>query len=129
GGLRRLFHGNTEHGMQSLDPARRGEPLSYYSRSSPLADAYAELGGAWRSAAVVGLGGGAIAAYGRRGTRMDFYELDPDVADIARRYFTFLRDSPAETSIALGDARLSLERAGAAYDVIVLDAFNSGSVP
>jgi hypothetical protein len=31
-----LAHGGTLHGMQSLDPADRDEPLSYFSRSGPI---------------------------------------------------------------------------------------------
>jgi SAM-dependent methyltransferase len=130
GGVRWLFHGNTDHGMQFLDRARQAEPLSYYGFSSPLGDAWSALGSGWRSVAVVGLGAGSIAAYGRGGMAMDFYELDPDVASIARCWFTHLDLSAATIRVVTGDGRLSLERAdGAAYDAIVLDAFSSGSVP
>lgn len=129
-GVREFYHGNTDHGVQSLDPARAREPLTYYNLRSPLAEAFAEFGGSWRSVGVVGLGGGAIAAYGRPGMAMDFYELDPDVADIAARWFTYLRDTPARVRVVTGDARLSLERdPGARYDALILDAFNSGAVP
>lgn len=130
GGVRTLFHGNTEHGVQSLDPARQSEPLSYYGFASPLGQAWETLGDDWRSVGVVGLGAGSLAAYGRRGMTMDFYELDPDVADIAARWFTHLRLSTAAIRIVTGDGRLSLEKAeGASYDALVLDAFSSGSIP
>ncbi|MCM2303703.1 MAG: fused MFS/spermidine synthase [Elusimicrobia bacterium] len=129
-GLRSMFHGNTEHGLQFLDPARQDEPLSYYGFSSPLGEAWEALGGGWRSVGVVGLGAGSIAAYGRRGMAMDFYELDPDVASIAKRSFTYLSRTAAAIRVVTGDGRLSLERAdGAAYDALVLDAFSSGAVP
>ena len=129
-GTRQFLHGNTDHGMQSLDPAQRGVPLTYYNRHSPLREAYDALGARWRSVGVVGLGAGGIAAYGRAGQTMDFYELDPDVSAIAERYFTYLRSSPARIRIVEGDARLSLERdARASYDLLILDAFNSGAVP
>lgn len=129
-GVRSLYHGNTEHGAQSLDPARAREPLSYYSFGSPLGDAWRTLGGSWRNVAAVGLGSGAIAAYGAKGGAIDFYELDPDVADIASRWFTYLSGSKAATRVILGDARLSLESAATPdYDVLILDAFTSGAVP
>ncbi|MFI5361276.1 MAG: fused MFS/spermidine synthase [Elusimicrobiota bacterium] len=129
-GAREFFHGNTDHGMQSLDPAKAGMPLTYYNVHSPLAEAYAALGENWRSIGVVGLGAGAIAAYGRAGQTMDFYELDPDVAMIAGSDFTYLKSSPARIRIILGDARQSLARDGSAsYDLLILDAFNSGAVP
>ncbi len=130
GGVREFFHGNTDHGSQSLDPARARTPLSYYNVHSPLAEAFAELGGGWRSIGVVGLGAGAIAAYGRPGQSFDYYELDPDVAMIARRWFTYLENSRARVRVIVGDARLRLADArGASYDVLILDAFNSGAVP
>ncbi len=129
-GVRSLFHGNTEHGVQFLDPARQNEPLSYYGFSSPLGEAADAFGSGWRSVGVVGLGAGSLAAYGRRGMAMDFYELDPDVAAIAERWFTHLRLSQATIRVVTGDGRLSLERAGgASYDALILDAFSSGAVP
>ncbi|MDD5302173.1 MAG: fused MFS/spermidine synthase [Elusimicrobia bacterium] len=129
-GVRSLFHGNTEHGLQFLDPARQSEPLSYYGFHSPLGEASDALGAGWRSVGVVGLGAGSIAAYGRRGMAMDFYELDPDVVDMSKRWFTYLRLSAASIRIVVGDGRLSLERAeGASYDALILDAFSSGSIP
>jgi SAM-dependent methyltransferase len=129
-GVRELLHGNTDHGRQSLDPARAGEPLTYYDGLSPLADAFAEFGAGWRRVGVVGLGAGSIAAYGRAGQTLDFYELDPDVIAIADRWFTYLKNSRATVRVVAGDARLRLESSGAApYDVLILDAFNSGAVP
>lgn len=129
-GMRRFYHGNTDHGMQALDPARAAAPQSYYNESSPLGEAYALLGKDWKRVGVVGLGAGTLATYGRAGQRMDFYELDPDVELIARRWFTYLKESRSENRVILGDARLSLEReAGEPYDLLVLDAFNSGAIP
>ena len=129
-GTREFFHGNTDHGMQSLDPAKAGVPLTYYNVHSPLAEAFGALGKNWRSIAVVGLGAGAIASYGRAGQTMDFYELDPDVAMIAESDFTYLKTSPARIRIVLGDARQSLARdESVSYDLLILDAFNSGAVP
>ena len=129
-GVRSLFHGNTEHGTQFLETAKQSEPLSYYGFFSPLGEAWSEAGAGWRSIGVVGLGAGSLAAYGRRGMNMDFYELDPDVAEIAGRWFTYLRQSSATINVVTGDGRLSLERAdGAAYDALILDAFSSGAAP
>ncbi|PIR15819.1 MAG: hypothetical protein COV48_12250 [Elusimicrobia bacterium CG11_big_fil_rev_8_21_14_0_20_64_6] len=129
-GMRWFFHGNTDHGMQFLNPSRQGEPLSYYNFSSPLGEAWNALGSGWKSVGVVGLGAGSIAAYGSPGMDMDFYELDPDVVAIAQRWFTHLSLSAANIRVVTGDGRLSLEKAeGAAYDALILDAFNSGSVP
>lgn len=130
GGLRALYHGTTQHGLQSLDPALRRTPMSYYHPRSPLGDVYRLFGGSLRAIGAVGLGAGAVAAYGRPGQRLDFYELDPDVLAIARTRFSYLRESPADTAVLLGDARLSLAaRPEARYDLLILDAFSSGAVP
>jgi len=129
-GVRWFFHGNTDHGMQFISPERQHEPLAYYSFASPLGEAWGALGSKWRSVGVVGLGAGSIAAYGSKGMDMDFFELDPDVGTIALKLFSHLQLSPARIRIVTGDARLSLARADdASYDALILDAFNSGSVP
>ncbi|HAH06558.1 MAG TPA: hypothetical protein DCM05_08535 [Elusimicrobia bacterium] len=130
GGLRYLYHGSTHHGMQSLDPALSRTPMSYYHPLSPLGDVYRLFGASLRAVGAVGLGAGAVAAYGRPGQRLDFYELDPDVLDIARTRFSYIRDGLADTIVYLGDARQVLQaRRGAVYDLLVLDAFNGGAVP
>jgi spermidine synthase len=46
------------------------------------------------------------------------------------RYFTFLHDSKAGVRVVVGDGRLELAKAPPrSYDLIVLDAFSSDSVP
>ncbi len=127
-----LLHGSTLHGIQSLEPSRRGQPLSYYFPDGPVDQVFSAFSGpeAKDSVAVVGLGAGSLACYGQPGQHWTFYEIDPSVERIARdpHYFTFLRDCPAK--VVLGDARLSL--AGVPdkqYDLIVLDAFSSDAIP
>ncbi|RAY14423.1 hypothetical protein DPM19_15815 [Actinomadura craniellae] len=128
-GRRTLAHGTTVHGFQLLDPAQRRTPTSYYARSGPLGEVFGAYGGTDRVAAV-GLGAGTVAAYGRAGQRMDFYEIDPVVVRLARERFTFLRDSPAEVRTVVGDGRLRLaEVPDGTYGLIVLDAFSSDAVP
>src|SRR5439155_19312438 len=59
-----------------------------------------------------------------------FYDINSDVIELARSEFTFLRDSRAKVEVALGDARLSLEREPAQnFDVLALDAFSSDAIP
>jgi spermidine synthase len=83
-----------------------------------------------RRLGIVGLGVGTLAAYGKPGDQLSFFELDPWVIDIARRRFTFLRDTPASVEMVLGDGRLNLARMPSrSYDVLVLDAFASDAVP
>ncbi|MEI7527672.1 MAG: fused MFS/spermidine synthase [Elusimicrobiota bacterium] len=129
-GMRLLLHGNTLHGTQYLAPDRAAEPTLYYSRSSPLGDVFRLFGPEIKDAGVLGLGAGTIAAYGTKGMKLTFYELDPDVEAIARGRFTFLSGSPALIRVITGDARLSLEKAeGTAHDLLILDAYNSGAIP
>jgi SAM-dependent methyltransferase len=82
---------------------------------------------------VVGLGTGAVAAYAKPGQEWVFYEIDPAVARIARdpRYFTFLSSCrAAKCEVVLGDARRQIARAAdGSFDVIILDAFSSDSIP
>ncbi len=140
-GYMTLHHGTTLHGRQSLDPARRGEPLSYYHRQGPIGQVFDELDRREdsRRVAVIGLGTGTLAAYARPGDGLTFYEIDRLVRDIAvdRAYFTYLsdaRDRGATVRIELGDARIRLEavgreRPGERYDLIVVDAFTSDAIP
>jgi len=128
-----LRHGTTKHGAQSTDPLKRREPLSYHSRQGPLGDVFRALPSApGRRVAVIGLGTGAMAAYAGRGEEWVFYEIDPDIARLARdaRYFTYLQDTPANVKIILGDGRLSLAHApNHHYDLIFIDAFSSDAIP
>jgi len=129
-----LVHGDTLHGAQSLDPARRQEPLTYYYPTGPLGQVFAEFSGeqAKHNIAVVGLGAGSTACYHQPNQAWTFYEIDPAVVRIARdpSYFTFLQDCTPEARIILGDARLSLESAQPqAYDLMILDAYSSDAIP
>ena len=132
-----LTHGNTIHGRQSLDPARRAEPLTYFHRAGPAGDVFAALrearGGRPARVAVVGLGAGTLAAYARAADEFVFYELDPSVEGLARAHFSYLSDAQARGAsvrVAPGDARLTLAaESGPRYDLLIVDAFSSDSIP
>ncbi len=126
-GFRWLRHGNTLHGMERLSTP--GEPLSYYHRGSPIGRIF-ERGLAGAHVAVVGLGAGTLAAYGKPGDAFDFYELDAEVAHIANAFYTFLPNAKAAVRVVEGDARLTLGGApDGAYSLLVVDAFSSDFVP
>ncbi len=123
--FRQLVAGTHIHGIQRIGG---GEPLAYYHEQSGAGLALRRL--PIRRVAVIGLGAGVMAAYGKAGGRYDFYELDSVVAGLARRHFTYIAESKAEVSITAGDGRLNLRNApNGAYDLIVVDAFTSGSIP
>ncbi|MGH7319263.1 MAG: fused MFS/spermidine synthase [Candidatus Rokuibacteriota bacterium] len=133
----RLYHGTTVHGMQSLDPTRRQEPLAYYHPTGPIGQVFAGLRTEGRrpSVAIIGLGAGALAAYGAPDQPITFYEIDPVVERLARdpRYFTYRQDAEArgvKLTVALGDARLRLAHArDQEYGLVVVDAFSSHAIP
>ncbi len=133
-GLHVLYSGTTIHGRQDQTAGRAGEPLSYYHRAGPLGQVIESLQ-AERPAlriGAVGLGAGAVAAYGRATDSMWFVEIDPAVVAIARdpASFTYLADSAASLDVVVGDGRLELEDvAPGAFDLLVLDAFSSDAVP
>jgi protein-L-isoaspartate O-methyltransferase len=131
GDVRYLTHGGTRHGQQFQDAARRARPTTYYGHPSGIGILLDELAhGPPLRVGVVGLGAGILAAYGRAGDSIRFYEINPQVIDVAQREFTFLGDSAAHTELVCGDARLSLEREESQrFDVLVLDAFSSDAIP
>ncbi len=134
---REMRNGQILHGLQFLSPEKKRIPTSYYGESSGinLAIRYLiEHSDHPLNIAAIGLGSGTVATYGRKGDRIDFYELDPTVIDFAKKYFSFLESSPAKINIILGDARLSLVKARftpdfSHYDLIIADAFSGDAVP
>jgi len=129
---RTLIHGTIMHGKQFLHPNLRTEPTSYYTRNSGIGRLIEAMHPrqAPIRVGVIGLGTGTIAAYGSKGDVYRFYDINPGVVDIARRDFTYLKDSDATIEVSLGDARLSLEREPAQrFDVLAIDAFSSDAIP
>jgi hypothetical protein len=128
--FRVMYHGGINHGGQLLAAEMRNQPTSYFAPSSGYGRTFASLREGPLRVGVIGLGAGAIAAYSRRGDVFRFYEIDPQVAAVAVTEFSFLRDSPAQTDIVLGDGRLSLEREpDQHYDLLAIDAFSGDSIP
>lgn len=129
-----LLHGTTTHGIQSLDPQHRRDPWAYFHRKGPLGEVfrYKRLVGFFGEVGVLGLGTGAIAAYGEPDQLFTFYEIDPLVISIARNpdYFTYLADCTAAVDVIPGDGRLSLQNGPSRqFDLLIMDAFSSDSPP
>jgi hypothetical protein len=129
-----LEHGRINHGAQVLDPSLRRAPTTYYIPESGAGLALrAHRPNAARRVGVIGLGAGALAGWARKGETYRFYEIDPDVARLARDPFTFLDDAQAagaNVDVVMGDGRLSLEREEPQhYDLMFLDAFSGDAVP
>jgi hypothetical protein len=136
-----MSHGITVHGLQFINPKLRTRPTTYYVQRSGAGLAilnhpkYAH--NKPMHVGLLGLGVGTLVAYGQLGDEYRLYEINPVVVDLAQgqgNYFSFLRDSQANITMVLGDARLSLERELASgksqdFDVLVLDTFSSDSIP
>jgi len=134
-----LSHGATIHGFQYRDAARRHLPNSYYTEKSGVGLAilnHPKLNHGMRIG-VLGLGVGTLAAYGQAGDSIRFYEINPNVIELAEgqgKFFSYLSDCACQVTTILGDARLSLEHELAIgqpqkFDVLALDTFSSDSIP
>ena len=141
---RQLIDGTTSHGSQYLDPALSGTAQSYYRPGTggalalqhflPAAPSRSISQLQQRNYGLVGLGTGALAVYADPADTVTFYELNPAVIKVATEYFSYLGDSAAKVNIVPGDARLTLaaelaKRGSNQFDVLVLDAFSSDSIP
>jgi hypothetical protein len=126
-----LVHGTTMHGTEFVDPILQREPLAYYARSGPAGQVFSRLP-KLSNIAVIGLGTGALACYRKPGESWTFFEIDGAVERIARdsRYFHYLTKCETGTKVVLGDGRLLLSAThDRSFDLIVIDAFSSDSIP
>lgn len=127
----RLKNGTTLHGFEVTGGG--GQATSYYHPASPIGQVITRL--APHRVMAMGLGVGTLAAYAGRGDHYTFLEINPLVDDVASRsgYFSYLRrarERGADVDVRLGDGRIL---AGAPtdqpWDLMVLDAFSSDSIP
>lgn len=129
-GIRSLHNGTTLHGGQYRDPAKALIGVTYYHKDGPIGRLFGSDVLDFKRVAIVGLGVGGMAGYGREGQAIDYYELDPDVKTIAETLFSYTRKTPARVNVVIGDARVNLEKAiDKEYDCIVIDAFSGDSIP
>jgi hypothetical protein len=141
--VRFLMDGITTHGFQFTEKKYQWLPTCYYGRQSGVGLALAahplKKAGGNISVGAVGLGIGTVVAYGHQGDTYDFFEINPKVIALAegeRGLFTYLENARSAYRIIHGDGRISLEKMRDAneesmgrYDVLILDAFSSDSVP
>ncbi len=134
GNERVLLSGTTNHGAQSIKPALKCEPLTYYSRGGPVGQlvTHVQKDTTKTRYGVVGLGTASMAAYAKPGESWTFFEINPVVERLARdpEFFTYLKDCAPQARVVIGDARLMLvSEPDDAFDVLVLDAFSSDAIP
>ncbi|GGE17580.1 hypothetical protein GCM10011529_25090 [Polymorphobacter glacialis] len=129
---RTLVHGTTLHGVQSLDPLRSAIPMTYYAPESGVGMVMRRTDrfGDDAHIAFVGLGTGTLACYAEPGQQWTAYEIDPAVAAIAKKRFSYIGQCRPDLPIVLGDARLTLLKAKPGdLDILAVDAFSSDSIP
>ena len=156
GDYKSLRHGATLHGTQYTSESSRRVKTSYYANQSGVGVAVRlnpkQLKSGGLNIGVVGLGAGTMAAYGEPGDRIRFYEINPEVVRLSggevhagqlevtqfsTGEFTYLKDCQdrgCRIDVVLGDARVQMERQLAdgrpqGFDVLVVDAFSSDSIP
>ncbi|MCB9932876.1 MAG: spermidine synthase [Planctomycetes bacterium] len=128
---REMISGSTVHGLQFMAPDLQRVPTTYFSLHSGVGlvlTSYPDQRN--MRVGVVGLGAGTLAAYAKPGDSYRFYEINERDLELAHEYFKFLENCRGEVQVVLGDARLQLEREEPQqFDVLVLDAFSSDSIP
>lgn len=133
----RLRHGRIIHGLQFADADLARMPTSYYGPGSAVGLAIRhhprrKLDQPMRMG-FVGLGAGTLASYAAAADTVRFYEINPHVVALSggtKPFFTYLRDCAGTVELAIGDARINLEREPQQnFDVLALDAFSSDSIP
>lgn len=108
--------------------------LSDPTRLTLLYSQYASLGLAFRPAAknalIIGLGGGSIPKKYHKefpSLEIDVAEIDPEVVEAAKRYFHF--KEAKNLRVYAQDGRLFVTRTSNRYDLMLLDAYFSDTIP
>lgn len=133
-GVRVYTNGTTIHGAQRLVDigAEHPRPTSYYDVGGAIAQVIdSEVAKSSKTIGIVGLGVGVIACYKQPGQDWHFYEIDKHVDDIARNpdLFTYMSSCAGDSPTYLGDARVILNNQDIKFDILMLDAFSSDSIP
>jgi SAM-dependent methyltransferase len=132
---RRLLHGTTLHGAQSLDPELSRTPLTYYAAESGVGLAMRtapSLAAGRPRIGVVGLGAGSLVCFAAPLDDWTVFEIDPLVVELATdpAVFSFVSQCKPDVRIVVGDARLKLaEEPAARFDLLAVDAFSSDAIP
>lgn len=133
GNLRYLKHGSTLHGREYTSGPKVGQPLGYFHLTTPAAGVLTSSQLQFKNIGMIGLGTGAMAAYAKKGQNFTIFELDRDNLRVAEENFTYLstaKRNGAKVDFVFGDGRISLHKLkDASLDLLIVDAFNSGSIP
>lgn len=81
-------------------------------------------------ALVIGLGGGSVVKRMWRDypdMRLDAFEIDPEVVEVARAYFALPECD--RLRVTVGDGRACLRASSEVYDIVIVDAYDDDHVP
>ena len=127
-----LVHGTIDHGTQLKEDSVGRITTSYFGKTSGINRAIRTLReqrGALRLG-ILGLGAGVTATLANAGDTIHYYEINPQVLDVATNQFGYLKGCPANPKVYMGDARLLLEDMPSEnLDFLAMDAFSSDAVP
>jgi len=128
GRWRELYNNTTLHGGEDREVS--GGLLTYYSTTSGVGRLIRAKQAVSPSIKVgaIGLGTGSINWSMRGADFITFYEIDPEVEVLARKYFTYLEHG--NVKVVIGDGRKSLEQEESRqFDVLAIDAFSGDAIP
>ena len=129
-----LKNGSIIHGSQYLDKEKVSMPTTYFGEGTGPDVSIRLLRGFKKegiNVGIIGLGVGTIASYCKPEDELVFYEINPQVVEIANSYFSFLSMCP-QAEVVVGDARISLGLESARkdfYDILIIDAFTDDAIP
>ena len=119
-----------DHGSQGvIAPAQPDVIIDNFMKYAFLA--MPALGYPPRRVLFIGLGAGIMPRFlaGKyKKVKIDVVEIDPDIPEIARKFFGF--EGKGGTTVIIQDGRVFLNRLkGKKYDIVFLDAFNATGIP
>jgi spermidine synthase len=129
--VRYMQHGTTVHGLQIIDdPVLETLPTAYFTKQGPLGDIFRAYQP--KEVMVLGLGVGAMHCYTAPDRHFTFIEIDKDIVTVAKEQFSYLDacKNAQEPELIVGDGRLEVEKLeDRKYDLLIMDAFSSDSIP
>ena len=110
-------------------PALETMPTAYFTAKGPLGDVFSVAKP--HDVAVLGLGAGVTNCFNAKDRSFTFFEIDPEVVNVAENDFTFLKKCPGEKPyrVFTGDGRLELAKLPDKFDLLIVDVFTSDTIP
>ena len=113
--LKELRHGRVVHGAQHQNPLLQREPTTYYGRKSGIGLVFKTLHSIGKTGkpepleiTAVGLGTGTLAVYSTALDHTRYFEINPDVIELANEQFNFLQSSAGSVEVQAIDGRLGV---------------------